>query len=480
MWRNYWTASVRALAKNKTYSIINIAGLAVGMAACVMILLYVRYETSYDKWLPNYQRVFQVQTKWREQGQPVTFSQRSPLPLRERLIAAFPEIEAVSVAMPGRLLTIRSGQPIYIDALLVDPSFFRIFNLSFVRGSGRTALPDVSSIVLTKTEALRQFGTLNVLGRTITEKVGSSSTDYRVTGIIQDLPKNSHLSFGAIFRFDPSMYEGTSALRDWGNIDQLHYVLLRRGADVSAINAALPRWQQRVVDPQIIEGRAKSYAKTLDFSLVNVARVHLGEAKSGALTPGEDAPTIAAFVVVSLLILVIACINFVNVSTARASQRAREVAIRKVVGATPRQLVVQFLGESVLISLIAMLLALSIVELLVRPFGAFLDADLTLNYLGSDGVLLPAISLALLVGVVSGLYRLLPVSVQAGTSAQGQSLRVGNAGLGASAHKPGGRSVRRIYRAHHLHDHHLFADPVRAVGRSRLPARGADLARGRV
>jgi putative ABC transport system permease protein len=404
MWRNYWTVAVRALAKSKTYSIINIAGLAIGMAACVMILLYVRYETSYDKWLPNYQRIFQVQTKWHEEGQPVTLSQRSPLPLRDTLAAGFPAIEAVSVVMPGRLLTIRSGQPIYVDALLVDPPFFRIFGLHFLRGSASNALPDVSSIVLTQTEASRQFGTLDAIGRTITEKIGSTSTDYKVTGIIQDLPKNSHLSFGAIFRFDASMYDGSSALRDWGNIDQLHYVLLRPGTDASRINAALPAWQKRVVAPQIINGRAKSYATTVDFKLVNVAKLHLGEAKIGALTPGEDASTIATFVVVAMLILAIACTNFINISTARAGQRAREVAVRKVVGATRRQLIAQFIAESVLISAIAMLIALSIVEVLVKPLGAFLDAKLALDYFGTGGILFPAVGLTLFVGLLSGLY----------------------------------------------------------------------------
>jgi putative ABC transport system permease protein len=404
MWRNYWTVAVRALAKNRTYSIINIAGLAIGMAACILILLYVRYETSYDKWLPNYGRIFQVQTTRREPGQPVTLSQRSPLPLRDTLARAFPAIEAVSVVMPGRLLTIRSGQPIYIDAVLVDPSFFRIFDLHFLRGSASHALPDVSSIVLTQTEALRQFGTLDVLGRTITEKIGSKSTDYRITGVIQDLPKNSHLSFGAVFRFDPSMYEGSPALRDWGNIDQLHYVLLRSGADAALINSELPSWESRVVAPQVVDGAVKAYSKILDFRLVNVAKIHLGEAKVGALTPGVDASTIATFMVVACLILVIGCINFVNMSTARAAQRAREVALRKLVGATRKHLITQFLGESMGIASIAMLIALAIAEILVKPFGAFVDADLALDYFGAGGVLFSAIGLTFLVGLLSGLY----------------------------------------------------------------------------
>jgi putative ABC transport system permease protein len=404
MWRNYFTVALRSIGKSKTYSIANIAGLAIGMAACIMILLYVRYETSYDKWLPHYQRIFQVQTRRHEQGQPVVLSQRSPLPIRDTLAAGFPQIEAVSVVMPGRLLTVRSGQPIYIDAILVDPPFFKIFDFQFIRGSASRALPDVSSIVLTQTEALRQFGTVDVLGRTITEKIGSNSTDYRVTGVIQDVPKNSHFAFGAVFRFDPSMYDGTSTPRDWGNIDQLHYVLLRNASDARSINAALPRWETRTMAPQVIDGRAKSYANMLDFKLVNIANVHLSEAKEGAVTPGGDASTIATFAIIAGLILIIACINFVNLSTARAGQRAREVALRKVVGATRRQLIAQFVGESIVISAIAMLVGLSIVEILVSPFGTFLDADLRLDYFGEQGIWLPIAILTLLVGLLSGLY----------------------------------------------------------------------------
>ena len=163
MWRNYLTVGLRSLLKNKTYAFINIFGLAIGMAACMMILLYVRYETSYDAWLPESDRVYQVQATWHEVGQPVSASQSSPLPVRDNLAGGFPQIEAVTIAAPSRPAVLRDGQPIYVEALRVDPAFFDIFQLPFLRGSPERALPNVTSVVLTQTEAVRQFGSIEVV-----------------------------------------------------------------------------------------------------------------------------------------------------------------------------------------------------------------------------------------------------------------------------------------------------------------------------
>jgi putative ABC transport system permease protein len=286
MWRNYLTVGVRALAKNRTYAFINIFGLAVGLAACLLILLYVRYETSYDEWLPGSDRIFQVQATWHEPGQPVTRNQRSPLPVRDTIAAGFPEIEAVTVVLPGRMQTVRQGQPVYVDELYVDPSFFDIFKLEFLRGSAKTALPNVNSLVLTEREALQQFGTVDVLGRTVTERTSSGTYDYKVTGVIEDLPPNSHLKIATIARFDPASWDSVpAAFKSWGSMNQLHYVKLREGADAARINAALPAWEKRVIPAETIEGRTSSRADIMDLKLVNVADVHLGEAQLGGLTP---------------------------------------------------------------------------------------------------------------------------------------------------------------------------------------------------
>ncbi|MDP8914406.1 MAG: ABC transporter permease [Pseudomonadota bacterium] len=407
MWRNYLTVGFRSLTKARTYAFINVFGLALGLAACLLILLYVRYETSYDEWLPDHERIYQVQATWHEPGQPVTPNQSSPQPVRDTIASGFPQIEAVTVAQQGRLQIVRGGQPIFVDELYVDPSFFEIFKLEFLRGSPKTALPNVTSIVFTETEAMKQFGTLDVIGKVVSERTGDGETyDYRVTGVIKDLPKNSHMKLATIARYNPVPEERQS----WGAMGQYHYVKLRPGADVKAINAALPAWEKRVIPPETIDGKTASRADIMDLKLVNVSDIHLGEAQRGAMTPGNDARTVATFSIVAVLILGMACINFINLATARAGQRAREVALRKVLGASRRQLVVQFMGESLMLVGIAMLVALAIAELAVPVLGAYLNIDLGFDYFGEGGFLLPVLGLVVLVGIVSGLYPALYLS----------------------------------------------------------------------
>ena len=401
MLRSYLIVAFRSLTKNRAYSIINLAGLALGLAACLLILLYVRYETSYDEWLPDHERIFQVQATWHEPGQPISPNQTSPQPVRDTIAGGFPQIEAVTVAQPGRLQIVREGQPLFVDQLYVDPSFFDIFGFEFLRGSPSSALPNVTSIVFTETEAMKHFGTIDALGRIVTERTGDGGTyDYTVTGVIKDPPKNSHMKLATIARHNPAPQEQQS----WGAMGQYHYVKLRPGADAGAINAALPAWEQRVIPPQTIDGKTGSRADIMDLKLVNVSDIHLGEAQGGAMTPGNDPRTVATFSIVAVLILVMACINFINLSTARAGQRAREVALRKVLGANRRQLVTQFMGESLLLVSLAMLVALAIAELAVPALGAYLDIGLDVRYSGDAGILLPALALVALVGVAGGLY----------------------------------------------------------------------------
>jgi putative ABC transport system permease protein len=403
MWRNYFTVGIRALVKNRTYAFINIFGLAIGIAACLILFVYVRYETSYDQSVPGHERIYQVQATWHEPGQPINASQRSPLPIRDTIAGGFPQVEAVTIAQPGEASFLKEGQPLLLDALVVDPAFLDIFQLPFVRGSAGSALPNVRSVVLTESEALRQFGSLDVIGRTVTETSEGQREDYTVTAILADLPGNTHLRFDALFRFDPSDYpDGIAIGRNWGQMNQFHYVRLRPGADPAAINAAFPAWERRMMPPE--PGQTRSRADIVDFRLTPLADVHLGDAQQGAMSPGNDRRTVATFSIVAALILFMACINFINLSTARAGQRAREVALRKVLGASRKQLIGQFLGESMLVALISMLIALTMVELALPRLAAALDADLHLSYLGQGGFLPHVIALTLLVGAVGGLY----------------------------------------------------------------------------
>ena len=405
MWRNYLTVALAQIARNRVYAAINIGGLALGLAGCLLILNYVRYERSYDSWLPDSGRIYQVQATWHEPGQPVTRSQNSPFPVRDTLAGGFPQIDAISVMRNGPTVTMRDGQAIFIESSSVDPAFFDIFRLPFVDGSAKTALPDTNAIVLTETEARRQFGATKVVGRTMSLGAGEGRRDYRVTGVLKDLPRNSSLKLHLLFRNDTAEADAVPArYKGWGNMGQQHYVRLRADADVAAINAALPAWEKRVVAPQIIDGKASSQADIMDLKLVPISGVHLGEAQANALAPGGDPRTLATFVIVALLTLGMAVMNFVNLSTARATQRAREVTLRKVLGATRRQIVIQLLGESLMMAGAAMLVALALVELATPWIASWLNADLHMTYLGPDGMLAPALALFAATGLLGGLY----------------------------------------------------------------------------
>ncbi|PSJ36719.1 ABC transporter permease [Allosphingosinicella deserti] len=406
-----FTIALRALTRNRAHTLINILGLALGLTACLLILLYLRYERSYDSWLPDSDRIYQVQATWHEPGQPITHAQTSPFPVRDTLAGGFPQIESLSVMRNGQTVTTRDGEAIFIDSAIVDPAFFDIFRLPFVHGSAAGALSDTNAIALTEKEAIRHFGTSDVMGRTMSLGAGPGKRDYRIGGVLRDLPKNSSLRFGILFRYDPAEAAGLPASAiGWGNMSQQHYLKLRPGADAHAINAALPAWEKRVVAPQMIGGRAASQADIMDLALVPITGVHLGVAQHGALTPGGDPRALATFVVVALLTLAMAVMNFVNLSTARATQRAREVALRKVLGASRPRIVVQLIGESLMLAALATLLALAAVELLTPWLGGRIGADLEVTYPGIGGLLLPAILLFVASGLLGGLYPALYLS----------------------------------------------------------------------
>ena len=411
MWRNYMTVGLRALMKNRTYAFINIVGLAIGLAACLMLLIYVRYERSYDQWMAGAENVFQLQSHFRD---PDTGEeghlQMSPYAAGRALREDYPQQIAAQVyALNSSPVVMRGGQALMTDdTILVDNLFFDVLPLPLVAGDPRTALRQPGSIVLSESEARRFFGGANPMGQTLTLILRGQSIDHRVTGVMRDLPRNSHLRLSVIARFDPNSYfaEQQDFLTQWGWNSGWNYVRLRdgAGADADMINGRMAQWEERNIPDQTFGNQTTNQGDFADWRLINVRDIHLGEAQDGAPSPGNDARTILTFTVIAFLILGMAAVNFTNLATARASQRAREVALRKVLGANRQQLMVQFLGESVLISGIAMVLALALVELLLPALATFLDADLAMTYWGADGMLLPILLLTLLVGAAGGLY----------------------------------------------------------------------------
>jgi putative ABC transport system permease protein len=407
MWRNYWTVAVRALAKSKTYSIINIAGLAIGMAACIMILLYINYERSYDKWLPDAENTYQLQV-WAphpKDGEPF-FLQMANYASKDAIKKDYPQVEHAAYLQDNGPVFIKDGQAYSTKDkgwMFTDDDFLKVVSLPLIAG---TTLTQPQTAVITQSEAIQRYGTDQVVGRTLTVISRGIKRDFKINGVIKDLPKNSSMKLNVIMRLDYVAFNATGPqfLTCWGCQSGYVYLKLRPGSDVKAMQAEEPAWEKRNIPDDPTVGIKYNQGTDSDWHFVNIRDVHLGKAQDSPLTPGNDVRTITTFAIIAVLILGMAVVNFTNLATARASQRAREVALRKVLGATRRQLIVQFVAESILISAVAMLLALALVELLVKPFAAFLDADLALNYFGSNGILLPAIALTLFVGIISGLY----------------------------------------------------------------------------
>lgn len=410
MWRNYLTVGLRALAKSRVYAFINIFGLAVGIAACLMILLYVRYESSYDKWLPDSDRVYQFQSYYRSTTSADKFdNQGVPYVTKVALLKDFPQIEAATYVGGGVSVTVlKDGRAIAPEnAYLVDSPFLDVIELPMLHGD-RTALTRPGNAILSASEATRLFGKTGVVGRTLSVIVMGVRAEYRITGVFKDLPKNSHMEFNLLLRADmPSLYKqanNEAFLTQWGWTAGWVYTKLKPGVDVAQINSQFPAWKKRNIPDETVNGRRSNQGDGRSYALVNIRDVHLGEAQGSAMTPGNDKTTIVTFSVIAVLILAMACINFTNLATARAGQRAREVALRKVLGATRRQLILQFLSESILLTAIATLVALALAEIAMPWFAHFLDADLAVRYLGADGILLAVLALVLIVGAIGGLY----------------------------------------------------------------------------
>ena len=409
MIRNYLTVGLRALAKNRTYAFINIVGLALGLAAAVLILLYVRYEMSYDASLPGADQAYELQDYYKadKRGTEAMPMQVSAYVAGQALRKDFPQIE--------KLVYIRSADPVVLqdgiakktdEIRIVDGNIFDILQFPFVRGNPAHVLDDTHSLAISEKEAIRRFGTVDVVGKTLTLVLNQGNVDYRITGVFKDIPKNSQFAAEIVARADMQTEYGQlgTFLTSWGSQGGWWYVKLRKGANVDAINAELPAWKKRNIPDEVTNGERSNQGDLQDFALVNVRDVHLGKGQKFGIRPTNDKRTVLTFGLVALMVLGMACVNFTNLATARASQRAREVALRKVLGAGRRQLIVQFIGESILVAAIAMVIALALVELLLPVFNNFLNADIALHYVGRDTVLPYLFLLVLLVGAAGGVY----------------------------------------------------------------------------
>lgn len=401
MLRNYLTVALRNLARHKLYSAINIGGLAVGLAACLLILLFVRDELSYERWIAKADRIANVEITFHVPGREPISAATSPGPLAAALAKDFSSdveraVRVFTDDVPARVGDRQlSASPSY-----VDPGFFELFDLPMVAGQRDAVLDNNASVILSQTAARKYFGNEPAIGKTITFE---NKDVFTVIGVFADLPTATHLELESIALFDLARYRERPWVADsWTSANTWTYVLARSPEAMQRIAAGFPAFIDRNVTFQM-PGLTDRPSSIMTLELMPLLDIHLHGTKSGYPNPGSFAAVIG-FAGIALLILIIACINFVNLATARAMQRAREVAMRKVVGATRGQLVRQYLGEALLTAGIALVLAIAVVELCLGPFNRFLDKRLTLDLVGDPVLALIAFGLVVVVGVVGGLY----------------------------------------------------------------------------
>ncbi|MEA3052822.1 MAG: putative transport system permease protein [Sphingomonadales bacterium] len=378
MWLHYFKMCFRAMARQRFLSAINLVGLAAGLASVILIFLHVTAEFSYDGWVPQHERIYRIDTVETTPGQKPIEMALAPGPVAAALAKDFPQIEEVTRAYVAPLTVSRDGQPFSEDILVADPNLFSVLELPFRAGAGDGALRAPASVVLSERAAMKYFGVADPIGRRLAI-LTPEPRDYVVSAVFRTIPHNSHLKFDIVIPhagYFPLADEDTRGIPDnWGGAYFHTYARLKPGADSAAIERDLPAFVDRSL-PQWLTGLLKTAPHDFyKFRFVPLRNVHFDGASMGAMKPPASRTTMLALSVVALLILLIAAINFANLSAARSTLRAREVALRKVVGAGRRQILAQFLLEAVTLTALAAVLGLAVAELALPWLGDLLGLE---------------------------------------------------------------------------------------------------------
>ncbi|MBN2058952.1 MAG: ABC transporter permease [Deltaproteobacteria bacterium] len=401
MLKNYFTIAINNLLKNKLYSAINIIGLAVGLAACIVIALYVRDQYSYDKQWKDSDRIYRVNITLNLPGKAPEKNAGTPLPAMPLLEEYFKnEIELRARAFPYNMM-IDTGTDKFEDTLVqVDPAFIEMFQLEVISGSLVTTLFEPGNIALSDEVARTHFGNHNPIGKTITLSLDTIKYDFKITAVYK-VPGNTILDAPLLSLLD---YDSKPAsLKNWYNFFTGSFFKLKEGIDIDSLKPLLPAFIDQKVDFSMVSTNPDiPVSEMLSIDFQNIETAHMDSPWDTERAGGNKTTTLA-FVAISLLVLIIGCANFIILTTAKATQRAREVAVRKVVGAKRKQLIIQFVSESTFIAMLAMILAMGIVEFMLPVFEAITGKMFSLDYTDTSVLLMLAV-LLLIMGISGGIY----------------------------------------------------------------------------
>jgi len=392
---NYARIVLRNVKRHKMFAVINILGLAVGFAGSLLVMLYVMDELRYDTFHEKAERIYRVKVDATGRGDFRIHQLGTPAPLAPTLLDSCPAVEAATRLTPlGEILVRGGGQTMKEEQVMAaESSLFRIFSFPLAAGDATAALDQPGTVVLTRSAAEKYFGERDPLGETLSLQVGDEVYPCQISGIAADVPGNSHFRFQLLVSLATFDW---SRRTDWFMNNHITYVLLSEGAAPPALADALAG----ILTTHAFSGKKHSWTWTPEPLL----DIHLHSDLATGRTANGDITRVRLFAAIALLILVIAGINFVNLSTARSVRRTREVGVRKVLGARRAQLVKQFLGESVLFSLAALGLALILTWLALPVYRELTGKSVSLNLAGQPGLLPVLAAVAVLVGLLAGLY----------------------------------------------------------------------------
>lgn len=392
MFNNYLKILVRTIKRQKFYSFVNIAGLSIGMACTILILLLVRYENSYDKFHKDFDRIYRIYTRQSYAGDQTDMAP-TMLPLAPALKEDFPEIEYAVRISDRRCLVASEAEKFYEKIIYTEPSFFKIFSFSLLKGNPETVLNEPYSIVITDNFSEKYFGDTDPVGKTLRI---NNENNFKVTGVLKKLPYNSHLRSGFFASFSSFPEEDKDRLNDWTSFSNDYtYIKLMENTDPKGLEQKLPDFIERHID-----SRARDVYSLFLQPLKSIRFSNLDY----DFAPVSDSVYLKVFTILAGFILLIACINFMNLSTARSSARAKEIGIRKVTGAGRTNLIKQLMSESIFLSFIALVFSLIIICLILPEFNRFLVKDIKINFFEQSSVFILLVAVALTTGLISGSY----------------------------------------------------------------------------
>lgn len=406
MFRNYLKITLRNLWNNKSYSFINIVGLAFGLASCIIILLYVNNELSYDKHHEKADRIARVASFIDFSGSYLELATTSA-PMGPTLRSDYTEVEDMVRFRPRGEFLVRSGD-VNIkesDIIYSDPSVFNVFTIPVIHGNAETALLEPYTLALSKSKALKYFGKENVVGESL---LLDDDHTFKITAVYEDMPETSHFNFEFLLSMETNADEANNGV--WISNNFRTYLLLKEGTDLKAFEENFKSIKKTYIEPQLIQFTGNSLedfqeaGNSLEYELQPLTDIHLHSDLVAEFEPNGNIKYVFLFSGLAGFILILACINFMNLSTARSVKRAKEVGIRKTLGSLRKQLITQFFTESIFLCLFSFLIALLIVELTLPFFSNLSGTNLVSNYFSNTNLILSIAGIVLVTGLLSGSY----------------------------------------------------------------------------